>query len=378
MIGERKLGEIMEMFNNVYKDKVVLVTGHTGFKGSWLSIWLNELGAKVIGYSLDTRTSKDNFELSDLSNKIVDIRGDVRDREKLEQVFQEYNPEYVFHLAAQPLVRESYEKPVYTYEVNVMGTINVLECIRNSKNTKVGIFITTDKCYENKEQVWGYKEIDALGGYDPYSSSKAACELLINSWKQSFLNPNNYAEHGKTLASVRAGNVVGGGDWAKDRIIPDCIRAIEDNQEIEIRSPKAIRPWQHVLEPLRGYLLLGQKLTEDPIKYSGAWNFGPNIDSIETVWKVAEKVIKYYGKGQCRDISNEKHLHEANMLNLDISKAKFKLRWTPALNIDETIKMTVEWYKNYMNCDVYKLCVEQINLYMHKLNMLSENRNISI
>lgn len=353
----------MNMFNNIYKDKVVLVTGHTGFKGSWLTIWLNELGAKVIGYSLDPATSKDNFELSHLSSKIVDIRGDIRDREKLQRVFEEYNPEYIFHLAAQPLVRESYETPIYTYEVNVMGTINVLECMRKSESAKVGIFITTDKCYENKEQVWGYKENDALGGYDPYSSSKAACEILINSWRQSFMNPSDYIQHGKAIASVRAGNVVGGGDWSKDRIIPDCIRAIENNQTIKIRNPQAVRPWQHVLEPLSGYLLLGQKLTEDPIAYSEAWNFGPNTESIQTVWEIAEQIIEHYGEGKLEDVSGEKHLHEAKLLNLDVSKAKFKLKWMPRLNIDETIRMTVEWYLSYKKCNVYELCVEQINQY---------------
>ena len=355
----------MEKFHETYNGKTVLVTGHTGFKGSWLSIWLNELGANVIGYSLDSVTPKDNFYLSNLAEKIVDIRGDIRDKKKLEQIFEKYRPEYVFHLAAQPLVRESYEKPVYTYDVNVMGTINVLECMRNSNSVKVGIFITTDKCYENKEQVWGYKENDALGGYDPYSSSKAACEIAINSWRQSFMNLDDYKNHGKVVASVRAGNVIGGGDWAKDRIIPDCIRAIENNEVIEIRSPKAVRPWQYVLEPLRGYLLLGQKLTENPIEYSGAWNFGPNIDSLEPVWEVAKRVVKYYGKGQIKDISNKQHVHEANMLNLDISKAKFKLNWFPKLNIDETIKLTVEWYNRYMNDDVYTLCVEQIEGYVN-------------
>ena len=356
----------MENFNNVYKDKVVLVTGHTGFKGSWLSIWLNELGAKVIGYSLNPITSNDNFVLSNLSNKIVDIRGDIRDGRSLAEVFEKYKPEYVFHLAAQPLVRESYKKPFYTYDVNVMGTINVLECMRSFKSTKVGIFITTDKCYENKEQIWGYKETDLLGGYDPYSSSKAACEIVINSWKQSFMNPNDYTSHGKAIASVRAGNVVGGGDWSKDRIIPDCIRAIESNQKIEIRNPEAIRPWQHVLEPLRGYLLLGQKLTEDPVTYSEAWNFGPNMDSIETVWSIAERIVEYYGKGVLQDVSNKKYLHEAKLLSLDISKAKFILKWTPRLTIDETIKMTIDWYKHYMYRNVYEICVEQINQYLSK------------
>lgn len=352
--------EMMNRFNNIYKDKVVLVTGHTGFKGSWLSIWLNELGAKVVGYALDPYTDKDNYVLSRLQDKIVDIRGDIRDLNKLQQVFDTYKPEYIFHLAAQPLVRLSYDIPVETYEINVMGTINVLECVRKTPNTKVGIFITTDKCYENKEQLWGYKETDALGGYDAYSSSKGAAEIAINSWRQSFMNPNEYDTHGKAIASVRAGNVIGGGDWAKDRIIPDCIRAIEGDKNIEIRSPKSIRPWEHVLQPLSGYLLLGQKMTEEPVKYSEAWNFGPHLESIVTVKEVADILVKQYGKGQVIDVSNQEMLHEAKLLNLDISKAIFKLNWEPNLNIEQALQYTVEWYKRYSDENVYELCVEQI------------------
>lgn len=354
------IGGRMKNFNNVYKGKKVLVTGHTGFKGSWLSIWLRELGAEVIGYSLDPYTEKDNFVLSHLSEKIVDIRGDIRDRKHLKKVFDKYQPEIVFHLAAQPLVRLSYDIPVETYETNLMGTINILEEIRNCKNTKIGIMITTDKCYENKEQIWGYRENEAFGGYDPYSSSKGACEIAIQSWRKSFFNPKDYEKHGKSLASVRAGNVIGGGDWAKDRIVPDCIRALEAGKDIEIRSPKSIRPWEHVLEPLSGYLLLGQKMMEDPIKYCEGWNFGPNLDAIVNVWDVAEKIVKNYGKGNLKDIFNPNALHEAKLLLLDITKSRFELGWKPTLTIDESIELTIEWYKRYVNEDVYKLCVEQI------------------
>lgn len=355
----------MDLFNNIYKGKKVLVTGHTGFKGSWLSIWLKELGAEVIGYSLDPYTDQDNFVLSKISDKIVDIRGDIRDRNKLKEVFEKYKPEIVFHLAAQPLVRLSYDIPVETYEVNVMGTINVMECIRSTKETKVGIMITTDKCYENREQIWGYRENEAMGGYDPYSSSKGAAEIAINSWRRSFFNPKDYEKHGKAIASVRAGNVIGGGDWAKDRIIPDCIRALEEGKDIEIRSPKSIRPWEHVLEPLSGYLLLGQKLSESPEKFSDGWNFGPNLDSIVTVWEIAEKVIKNYGDGELKDISNPSDLHEAKLLALDISKARFELGWKPTLNINETIELTIDWYKRYKNEDVYDLCTEQIKRFVN-------------
>ena len=353
------IGGRMKNFNNVYKGKRVLVTGHTGFKGSWLSIWLKELGAEVIGYSLETE--KDNFVLSHLSEKIVDIRGDIRDRKHLREVFDKYQPEIVFHLAAQPLVRLSYDIPVETYETNLMGTINIMEEIRNCGNTKIGIMVTTDKCYENKEQIWGYRENESFGGYDPYSSSKGACEIAIQSWRNSFFNPKDYEKHGKSIASVRAGNVIGGGDWAKDRIVPDCIRALEEDRDIEIRSPKSIRPWEHVLEPLSGYLLLGQRMMEDPIKYCEGWNFGPNLDAIVNVWEVAEKIVKNYGKGNLKDTSDPNALHEAKLLLLDITKSRFELGWKPTLTIDKSIELTAEWYKRYKNEDVYQLCVKQIN-----------------
>ncbi len=355
-----KCGSNMKNFNNIYRGKKVLVTGHTGFKGSWLSIWLRELGAEVIGYSLDPYTEKDNFNLSKLSEKILDIRGDIRDRKYLREVFEKYQPEIVFHLAAQPLVRLSYDIPVETYETNVMGTINILEEIRNSKSVKVGILITTDKCYENKEQIWGYRENEAFGGYDPYSSSKGACEIAIHSWIKSFFNPKDYDKHGKSIASVRAGNVIGGGDWAKDRIVPDCIRALEENKDIEIRSPKSIRPWEHVLEPLSGYLLLGQKMLEEPTKYCEGWNFGPTLDAIVNVWEVASNIVKFYGKGKLKDISNPNDLHEAKLLLLDITKARFELGWKPTLTIEQSIELTVDWYKRYMSEDVYELCRKQI------------------
>ena len=354
------IGGRMKNFNNVYKGKRVLVTGHTGFKGSWLSIWLRELGAEVIGYSLEPYTEKDNFVLSHLSEKIVDIRGDIRDRKHLREIFDKYKPEIVFHLAAQPLVRLSYDIPVETYETNLMGTINILEEIRNCENTKIGIMITTDKCYENKEQIWGYRENEAFGGYDPYSSSKGACEIAIQSWRNSFFNPKDYEKHGKSIASVRAGNVIGGGDWAKDRIVPDCIRALEEDRDIEIRSPKSIRPWEHVLEPLSGYLLLGQKMMEDPIKYCEGWNFGPNLDAIVNVWEVAEKIVKNYSKGNLKDTSDPNALHEAKLLLLDITKSRFELGWKPTLTTDKSIELTTEWYKRYKKENVYELCVEQI------------------
>lgn len=351
--------------NSFYQDKTILITGHTGFKGSWLSIWLIELGAKVIGYSLAPATPKDNYVLTGLHNRLIDVRGDIMDKEKLDETILKYQPDIIFHLAAQPLVRLSYEKPIETWEVNVIGTMNVLDAMKKCPKTKVGIFITTDKCYENKEQLWGYRESDPMGGYDPYSSSKGAAEIAISSWRRSFFNPKEYEKHGKSIATVRAGNVVGGGDWAIDRIIPDCIRALENNEPIKIRNPKAIRPWQHVLEPLGGYLLLAEKMWYEPTKYCEGWNFGPRPESISSVWEIATKIIAYYGKGELKDLHNSSNLHEATLLTLDISKAQFLLNWKPKMNINQTIELTVDWYKRYKEEDVYTICRKQIFEYMN-------------
>ena len=355
-----------DIFNSAFKGKRVLITGHTGFKGSWLSIWLHEMGAEVIGIGLEPYSDKDNFVLSGIGKKIkADIRADIRDGEKMKEIFAQYQPEIVFHLAAQPLVRLSYEIPVETYETNVMGTINVMEAIRITDSVKVAVMITTDKCYENKEQFWGYRENDPMGGYDPYSSSKGAAEIAINSWRRSFFNPKDYGDkHHVSIASVRAGNVIGGGDWAKDRIIPDCIRALEAGKPIEIRSPKAIRPWQHVLEPLCGYLLLANKMLQEPTKYCEGWNFGPRAESIKPVWDVSVMLTKYYGSGVLKDISDPDTLHEANLLMLDISKAMFRLGWEPRLNIEQCCQLTADWYKRYQLEDVYTLCLEQIVNFM--------------
>lgn len=349
-----------DLFGGIYKNRTVLITGHTGFKGSWLSIWLHELGAKVIGVALDPFSEKDNYHLSGISDKIIDLRGDIRDGNLMKDIFQKYNPEIVFHLAAQPLVRLSYKIPVETYETNVMGTINILEAIRETDSVKVGVFITTDKCYENKEQFWGYREDEAMGGYDPYSSSKGAAEIAISSWRRSFFNPKDYETHGKSIASARAGNVIGGGDWAKDRIIPDCVRALENDEAIEIRSPQSIRPWQHVLEPLNGYMLLAQKMWTEPSKYCEGWNFGPRKESIVPVCDVANKVIKNYGSGALKDISNPNELHEAQLLMLDINKAKFELGWVPKMDINQCVELTIDWYKKYKQASVYELCCSQI------------------
>lgn len=357
---------MIDIFNGFYKGRRVLVTGHTGFKGSWLSIWLHELGAEVVGVAKEPFSERDNFVLSGVGNKIkADIRTDIRDGNRMKEIFREYQPEIVFHLAAQPLVRLSYEIPVDTYETNVMGTINIMEAIRATPGVKVGVMITTDKCYENKEQIWGYRENEPMGGYDPYSSSKGCCELAISSWRRSFFNPKDYDKHGKSIASVRAGNVIGGGDWATDRIIPDCIRALEAGKTIDIRSPHSIRPWQHVLEPLSGYMLLAQKMWNEPTAYCEGWNFGPRMESVTTVWDVASKVIKNYGSGELRDLSDPNALHEAKLLMLDITKAQIKLGWQPRMNIDQCVELVVDWYKKYKGTpDVYALCVEEINKYL--------------
>lgn len=357
----------MNDLSKFYTGKRVLVTGHTGFKGSWLSIWLQLMGAEVIGLAKDPYTKRDNYCLSNIGKKLkADLRGDICNAAILKEVFEKYQPEIVFHLAAQPLVRLSYDIPVETFQTNVMGTINVMEAMRCQPTTRVGVMITTDKCYENKEQIWGYRENEPMGGYDPYSASKGAAEIAISAWRRSFFNPEKTTENTKSLASVRAGNVIGGGDWSKDRIVPDCIRALEASKTISIRSPHAIRPWQHVLEPLGGYLLLAQRMWEQPQNYNEAWNFGPRTESIADVWTVASKIVKNYGCGELCDASNSKALHEANLLLLDISKAHFRLGWEPKMTLDQSIYMTTDWYKRYQNENVYNLCAEQIETYINK------------
>lgn len=347
-----------------WQGKKVLITGHTGFKGSWLALWLNMLGADVGGYALEPLTSHDNFVLTGLEKKINQRIGDVRDYGRLQDLIRNFNPEIVFHLAAQPLVKESYKAPKETYDINVGGTVNLFECCRKTDSVKVIVNVTTDKCYDNKEWVWGYRENDRLGGYDPYSSSKACSELVTEGYRNSFFNPDTYALHGKSLASARAGNVFGGGDWQADRIVPDCIRALEQGEPIIVRSPHAVRPWQHVLEPLSGYLLLAQKMAENPASYAEAWNFGPEDSSFLNVGSLVNRIVKTWGEGSWEDHSKPGALHEASLLKLDISKAKSLLGWSPLWNIDKAIAETVAWYRQYPSGDMYDLCCRQIKDYM--------------
>jgi len=359
---------MLNNFEGFYKGKKVLITGHTGFKGSWLSAWLTELGANVIGYSFEPPTKPSMFKAMDLQDKITHIIGDVRDEEHLLAVFNKYQPEFVFHLAAQPIVRLSYEEPRLTYETNVMGTVNVLEAIRKTKSVKVGVIITSDKCYENKEWVYGYRESDPMGGYDPYSSSKGCAELVVSTYRHSFFSPERYNKHKVALSSVRAGNVIGGGDWGQDRLVPDCIRALSERKAIEIRNPNAIRPWQHVLEPLSGYLLLGLKMYQEGDKYACAWNFGPPDSDIITVEEIVKKIISYWGDGKYKTEVSSKNPHEARLLKLDCSKAHSLLGWNPVYNVDETLKETVEWYKIYYTRDknMSNLTSNQIREYEKK------------
>lgn len=355
------------MFKNIYKDRKVLITGHTGFKGGWLSAWLKILGANVCGYSLPPETEPSLFNVANIADGMKSISGNILDCDTLEKAFADFRPEIVFHLAAQPLVRLSYEKPVLTYQTNVIGTLNVLEAARKTDSVKAFVNITTDKCYENREIRHGYREDEPMGGYDMYSSSKGCVEIMSSSYRRSFLQDGGYA-----MATARAGNVIGGGDWAADRIVPDCVRSIEAGIPIEIRSPNAIRPWQHVLEPLSGYLLLGQKLLESGSKYAEGFNFGPENDSELTVGEVASQIIQEYGKGTI-NIHRKDNLHEANLLMLDITKAKTVLGWKPAYTAKEAISRTVSWYKQfYAGADAKELTERQIREYGIKLAIGNE------
>ncbi|MBR2504775.1 MAG: CDP-glucose 4,6-dehydratase, partial [Elusimicrobiaceae bacterium] len=355
-----KAGEI-SMWKNTYKGKKVLVTGHTGFKGSWLTLWLKELGAHVCGYALEPNTTPSLFDAAQVADGIVNVFGDILDTEKLNKTFQDFQPEIVFHLAAQPLVRLSYAEPVLTYQTNVIGSLNVLEAARKTASVKAFVNVTTDKCYENKEINRGYKEDEPMGGYDMYSSSKGCVEILSSSYRRSFL------KDGYAMATARAGNVIGGGDWALDRLIPDCVRAIEAGEEIEIRNPVATRPWQHVLEPLSGYLLLGHLLYTQGSKYAEGFNLGPNAESVLTVAEVAQLAVKEYGRGSVK-VHKKDDLHEANLLMLDITKAEQVLGWVPTYTAQEAVAKTIAWYKRfYQGEPMLAFTLQQIHEYEERI-----------
>lgn len=334
------------LFNNIYKNKKILITGHTGFKGSWLSVWLQKLGAEVIGIALEPSTDPSHFALLDL--KIESYFMDIRNAEKITAVFHEVNPDMIFHLAAQPLVKESYKNPLYTLETNVIGTANILQACRNIKNLKAVLIITSDKCYENKEWLWGYRENDPMGGYDPYSASKGCAELVISSFRNAYFNLKDYkTKHHTLIASARAGNVIGGGDWSADRLIPDIIKARANNEIITIRSPNATRPWQHILDCNYGYLGLGAKLIAQEPAFAEAWNFAPIIYEDVKVIDIVKKMQCYWPKLHYEIKTNPEQLHEANLLKLDSSKANTLLKWRSIWDLDKTIAMTINWYKNF-------------------------------
>jgi len=352
------------LFDGIYKGRKVLVTGHTGFKGSWLSLLLYKLGTEVYGYALEPPTNPSLFKEAKIGELITSYIGDVRDLENLSKVYNKVKPEIVIHMAAQPLVRDSYKIPVETYAINVMGTVNVLEACRHTDSVKAIVNVTTDKCYENREWHWGYRENEPMGGYDPYSNSKGCSELVTSSYRNSFFNPKDYGKHGVAIASARAGNVIGGGDWAGDRLIPDFIRAISQNQKVVIRSPYAIRPWQHVLEPLTGYLTLAAKLYTKGAKYDGGWNFGPDDKDARNVEWITQRICELCGNGATYKVDTNPQPHEANYLKLDCSKAKAELGWEPRWNIDKALESIVEWNKVYLSGqDVRKITENQIEEY---------------
>lgn len=348
----------------VYRDKKILITGHTGFKGSWLTIWLLSLGAKVTGYSLYLPSEPSNFKVCKLEKKVEHIKGDVRDFDKMLQVFKQIEPEIVFHLAAQPIVKKSFEDPKTTFDTNITGTVNILECIRNTPSVRSTVIITSDKCYKNQERIKGYKETDILGGEDPYSASKACAEIVAHSYIKSFFKE----EVSSKISTARAGNVMGGGDWASDRIVPDCIRSFSNNEKAIIRNPDSTRPWQHVLEPLSGYLLLGAKLFNSPILHAESFNFGPKDKENKTVQEVVEKLACCWGNGEWVIDKNKRFGKETNLLRLSCKKALNLLKWRTILSFDSTIKMTADWYNKYYKdrCNMFNFSLEQINEYSKK------------
>jgi CDP-glucose 4,6-dehydratase len=345
-----------------WKNKRVLITGHTGFKGSWLSFWLNSLGAKVCGYSLLPTTSPNLFDNLNLKNLIESNIGDIRDLPKFTTTLKSFQPEIVFHLAAQPLVRRSYREPLETYTTNVIGTINILEAIRQVNSAKAAVIITTDKVYENEERSFGYTENDRLGGFDPYSNSKSCAELAVSSYRNSF-----FADGKCLIATTRAGNVIGGGDWSEDRLLPDVFRSLIFGENLLIRNPNSVRPWQHTLEPLNGYMLLAEQLFVEKTEFATAWNFGPEDEDAKPVGFILEEIKQLWDEKVSWQIAEETHPHETNLLKLNSTKAKTELDWKPKLNLSEALKLTADWYKSFKNKEnLIETTQKQIEFYINK------------
>lgn len=350
--------------SSFWKGRRVLLTGHTGFKGGWLSLWLQRMGAELTGYSLEPPTRPSLFELANVASGMHSVTGDINDYPKLLAVTQACRPEIVLHLAAQPLVHAGYDDPIGTYETNVMGTVRVLEAVRQTKSVRAVVNVTTDKCYENREWDWAYREIDRLGGRDPYSNSKGCSELVTASYRESFFNPTQYDKHGVALASARAGNVIGGGDWGKDRLVPDMFRAIEQGVPVSIRRPNAVRPWQHVLEPLSGYLALAQRLCEQGAGYAEGWNFAPNESDAQSVRWIVEYLTSLWGRGASWTMDQAEYPHEAHFLKLSYAKAQARLGWQPRLNLKQALEWSVDWNRRRLGGeDLRKVCENQIETY---------------
>ncbi|MCL4125783.1 UNVERIFIED_CONTAM: hypothetical protein GTU68_036908 [Idotea baltica] len=343
-----------------WKNKKVFLTGHTGFKGSWLALWLQYFGAEVKGYSLEPYTIPDLFSKARISENMISEIGDIRDLKKISKSMQDFNPDILIHMAAQPLVRYSYKNPVETYQTNVLGTVNVLEAARRCSNLKSIVSVTTDKCYENKEWAWGYRENESMGGHDPYSSSKGCAELVTSAYRKSFFSENN----SPNLASARAGNVIGGGDWSDDRLIPDILKAFEKKEPVVIRNPLSTRPWQHVLEPLSGYLVLAEALYEDS-SFAEGWNFGPRDEDCRPVNWILDKMVTKWGDGASWELDKNNNPHEAGFLKLDISKAKNRLKWEPKWQLNTTLDLIVDWQQNYLSgSDMNDICLQEIKKYI--------------
>ncbi|MBC8212896.1 MAG: CDP-glucose 4,6-dehydratase [Gammaproteobacteria bacterium] len=349
-----------------WQGKKVLITGHTGFKGSWLSLWLQQFGAEVVGVSLDPPTTPSLYQQAQVADGMISLRADIRDLESMKAIFEQHQPQIVFHLAAQSLVRYSYREPVETYASNVMGTLHILEAIRSCGSVRAGVMITTDKCYQNREWEWGYRENDPMGGHDPYSSSKGCAELLIASYRASYFPAEQYAQHKVAIASARAGNVIGGGDWAEDRLIPDIVRAFQQGETVRVRNPNAIRPWQHVLEPLAGYMMLAQRLFVEGSEWADAWNFGPAEEDARPVEWIVQAMTAQWGDDSSWVIDDGLHPHEANYLKLDCSRAHGRLKWRPRWVLADALKQIVIWHKAHgEGVPSRALCQQQITEYMN-------------